>query len=135
MRQLYAKLPCRFTSGPYISSTFAGSLLKSVISGTDVCILYAISYWLMPVLTSGPPRHLRTGQEEADGRCVVHLRREHRLHEATLVRDARGVRHEVTHPGTALSVLAELGDLRQARAHGLAAGHRAEPRPLHHTVR
>ena len=33
------------TSGPYISNVLAGSFDRSINSGTEVCMRYAISYW------------------------------------------------------------------------------------------
>ena len=53
MRQFEAKVPGLFTSLPYISKVFSSSLLKSVSSGTDICIRKAISLCAMRVRTSG----------------------------------------------------------------------------------
>jgi hypothetical protein len=50
---LCVKLPARLTSGPYRSSVALLSLLRSVSSGTLVCMRKAISYWAMRVCDLG----------------------------------------------------------------------------------
>ena len=47
--QFAAKEPGFRESGPYISKVVAGSFERSVNSGTEVCIRYAISYCAMRV--------------------------------------------------------------------------------------
>ena len=54
-RQLAANVPGLRASGPYSSNVRAGSFERSVSSGTEVCILYAISYCAMRVAISGSP--------------------------------------------------------------------------------
>ena len=45
--------PACATSGPYISNVDSGSFERSVSSGTEVCMRYAISYCAMRVAISG----------------------------------------------------------------------------------
>ena len=63
-----------------------------------------------------PARLLAAGQEEGDGRGVVDRLGVHRLDEAEVVHDLRGVRQEVADPGAGLAVLLERLDPGRAGA-------------------
>ena len=54
-RQFAAYVPGLRDSGPYISKTESGSFERSISSGTEVCIRYAISYCAIRVSISGSP--------------------------------------------------------------------------------